>query len=190
MNCPVELWTHADFLRFSAAQELKRVFDLAFRRLSPDLSMDDVIAAMNVNAAPLQIKALPTGSHLGDAVFVKKIEAAGITQHRAARTAFYNFELLRQKVLQGGEPHQAEALQSLQENVFDLWEAAYNEDDPSSRGKPLYSKINRLIGEEDQGRLRTSLPATVLHKKGALHYWADICEAGWTTDFKKIGKEE
>lgn len=190
-NCQIELWSRSDFVGFSCRPDLSGVFAAALQRGVSHPNFDAVISAMRSAGHPQAlIRKLPTTTHLHDAVFVRKLEAAGISQHRAARTAFYNFELLRAAVEQGGNPDEVAALEDLQERLFELWEREYNAREPSDLGRSLVRSVDMAIEKEDQGRLRTSLPTDIIHKKGGLHYWADLCEAGWTTDFKAVGRDE
>jgi hypothetical protein len=187
----IELWSKADFVNFSTRSDLVAVFANALQRGGvKHPNFDAVLSALRAGRADPLVKKLPGRDHLRDAVFVRKIEAAGVSQHRSARTAFYNFELLRAAVEQGGNPDEVAALEDLQERIYDLWEGAYNAHEPDKLGRQLFVAVDKAIEQEDQGRLRTSLPTHILHKKGALHYWADLCEAGWTPDFKQIGRED
>jgi hypothetical protein len=120
---------------------------------------------------------------------VRKLEAAGISQHRSARTAFYNFELVRQAVSQGGSSKELELLEDLQERILDVWESEFNARDATQLGRELFVAVYRRIEKECEGMLHCILPVQVIHKKGGLHYWADNCEAGWTEDFKNIGRD-
>ena len=116
---------------------------------------------------------------------MRKLEAAGIQAHRAARTAFYNFELLRNVIAQGGDASERDALTDLLERIYDSWEELFNSHAPEDLGRRLYNAVNSAIAREDQARLLSAgVRVQSMHKKGGLHYWADICEAGWTTDFK------
>ena len=189
-SCQMELWTKGNFLAFYGRPDLKPVFDIALGRTGSPTGIGEALAEMRVAQPPRQIVPLPDSGHLRDAVFVRKLEAAGIENHRAARTAFYNFELLRESIEQGGNYAETQELRDLLERVYDLWETAYNERSPDELGRDFVREINgRLEGAERQ-RLTSALPAQLIHKKGALYYWADLCEAGWTHDFKALGDEE
>lgn len=186
----IELWSKDDFVAFSTRSDLASIFDLALNRGVKHGTAEEVIAAMQAAVPAASVKRLPSDSHLEDALFVRKLEAAGVTQHRSARTAFYNFELLRASIEQGGNPDEVAALEDLQERVFDVWEDTFNASAPSRLGSSLFVDVNARIVQEDQTRLRTTLPAQMIHKKGALQYWADLCEAGWTADFKTITRRD
>jgi hypothetical protein len=181
----IDLWTKTHFVGFSRQKDLERVFAFALLREGTFQSAKDVIGAM-INALPRRLERLPAAEAFSTAVFVRKLEAAGITQHRAARSAFYNFELLRKAIEEGGTAQEQESLSDLQERVYDLWEAAYNARYPDNLGRALYSAVESQMREQDGGQLASPLNLHLVHKKGGLHYWADICEAGWTVDFKNV----
>lgn len=173
----IELWPATRFEAFRALAGLSHIFDYALKR--SDSLVDE-----------RRLVTLPAATQFADAIFVKKIEAAGIHQHRAARTAFYNFELLRQSISAGGTIEEQEALEDLQNRIFDLWEERFNEHCPDRLGRSLYNCVNSEIAAEDNGRLRCDhLGTQAVHKKGGLHYWADNCHAGWTADFEDIGRQ-
>ena len=182
-GCQIDLWTKTDFDRFEAEPVLKPVFDAAFRGAGSDPVA--ALARIRAMVPPLSIRPLPSAADYAEAVFVRKLEAAGIQTHRAARTAFYNFELLRNAIAQGGDAAEREALTDLLERIYDLWEELFNSHAPDQLGRSLYNAVNSAMNREDQARLMSAaIRAQALHKKGGLHYWADICEAGWTADFK------
>lgn len=182
-GCQIDLWTKTDFDRFEAEPRLKPVFEAAFRGAGSDPV--EALARIRGMMPPLALQHLPSATDYVEAVFVRKLEAAGIQNHRAARTAFYNFELLRNAIAQGGDATEREALTDLLERIFDLWEELFNSHAPTDLGRTLYNAVNAAMTREDQSRLLSAgVRAQALHKKGGLHYWADICEAGWTADFR------
>ena len=189
-DCQIELWSKTEFVSFYPRPELAPIFAIALQEGIKHPNGEAAVAAMRSSGTPALVKTLPAADHLLDAVFVRKLEAAGVSQHRAARTAFYNFELLRASIEQGGNPDEVAALEDLEERIYDLWETEFNARPPDQLGKDFFVAVEKLIAQEDQGRLSTSVPTHVIHKKGGLHYWADLCEAGWTTNFKNIVGEE
>jgi hypothetical protein len=183
----IELWTKPQFIRFSRRADLERVFEGALKRGAGQYAdHNEVITAMRGMASPHPIKGLPAYDYLKDAVFVRKLEVAGITKHRAPRTAFYNFELLRQAIQQGGTPDENAYLEDLQERIYDLWEGLFNAHRPNNLGQSLFTAVEEAMTREDFNRLATPLRAHLMHKKGGLHYWADVCEAGWTEDHASV----
>jgi hypothetical protein len=186
-NRQIDLWPLSKFVSFYGRQDLVNIFNIALERSCKFEDVESLKAAMV--GAQTAIKALPTPVQYADAIFVKKLEAAGISHHRSARTAFYNFELVRQAVSQGGSPREVELLEDLQERILDVWESEFNARDSSQLGRPFFTAVNQRIENECEHILRCALPVQIIHKKGGLHYWADNCEAGWTEDFKNIVRD-
>lgn len=188
-NCSIELWSKTQFVRFSFRPELTPVFRHALRKDEHHDSATKAIEAMKKGRQTL-LQKLPAPDAFSDAVFIKKLEKADITHHRGVRTAFYNFELWRQRIEQEADPDKLEQLADLQEKIYELWESAYNAREPQDLGKNFFLEVEKLIEREHHDRLFTPLQAHLIHKKGAVQYWADLCEIGWTSDFAEVGKED
>jgi len=184
----IELWSGTNFEAFRSMAKLQRIFDLALRN-ETGRSLGDALDDLRTSAR--RVVPLPATEHLQDAIFVKKIEAASVKQHFGARTAFYNFELMRQAVIAGGTADEQTALEDLQTRVFDLWEEQFNLHAPDRLGREFFNTVNAKIASEDGRRLKCDeLGAQIVHKRGGLHYWADNCHAGWTDGFEQFGRSE
>jgi hypothetical protein len=186
---PIDLWAKPHFTSFNARPGLADVFRVAMQRNEVIATAADAVAAMGT-ILPRQVEKPPSNheQRMLTAVFVRKLEAAGITAHRAARSAFYNFELLR-KAIEEGTPEEVSALDDLQERTYHLWECQFNAHFPDRLGRQLFNAVEAEMKEEDTKRLASVLNLHLVHKKGGLHYWADICEAGWTKDHKTLGSD-
>lgn len=188
-NCQIELWTKSRFEAFSCRPELRPIFDHALERGTSHGTVGDVLTGMRAAAGPRLIEGLPSADLYRTALFVRKLERAGWHTHRGARTAFYNFELLRTAVEQGGTHAEQLALGDLRERVYALWEHAFNEHLPSGLGRAFVAEVQRRVFDAHAGALRCVLPAGEMHKVGAVHDWADLCTAGWTPDHEEVGRE-
>lgn len=183
----IELWAKSHFVAFSAKPALADVFNIALKRGIALASAHEALQGMRNGRQTHPLRELPQPNLFRDAIFVRKLEAAGVTQHRAARTAFYNFELLRAAVEQGGTQGEMEALTDLQLRIHELWEDAFNEFSPDQLGRAFVAIVHERVSREHRGCLDSQLPASSTHKRGGLHYWADLCQAGWTVDHQSIG---
>ncbi len=191
-NIPMELWTKCVFTSFSVRDELAALFACALGARGRFASAAEVIQGMQ-KCLPRAVFRLPNdhSAALRRAVFVRKLEAANIKQHRSARAAFYNFELVRKSIEAGGTLDEAAALDDLQERTYAVWETLFNQHCPERLGRALYNAVEAELKAQDKDLLATSLNLHLVHKRGGLHYWADICEAGWTVDHADlIAKEE
>src|ERR1044071_2729709 len=79
---PIELWTRTHFATFSTRKGLDAVFAYALQRGCEHGSVQEVIAAMT-KVRPRSVQKLPAAHDelLRTAVFVRKLEQAGITAH-------------------------------------------------------------------------------------------------------------
>lgn len=180
----VELWNKDSFLKFYTQPDLKPLFDLALTRRSSDVSSaESLVEKISGQAAASKIHPLPSGDALANAIFVRKLELAGVRTHLARRTAFYNFELFRESVDNGGLSAESSDLEDFRLRVLDLWEEEFSSRSQSQLGSPFVAHMDSRIAQEDNGRLSTELGLQLMHKKGALYEWADVCEAGWTSDY-------
>lgn len=180
---PIELWTKSMFTSFSVRKELAEIFACALKQVGNFATVEAVKAAMRKCVARPVHKLPETQSvALQRAVFVRKLEAAGITKHRAARVAFYNFELVRKVIEEGGTQDEMSALEDLQERTYAVWETLFNQHCPERLGRALYNSVEAELKAQDSDQLATPLNLHLIHKRGGLHHWADICEAGWTED--------
>lgn len=183
----IDLMTLSNFETFYSNSTLKPVFDIALKRVADFQAETDVIEHLKKSLAK-PVKSLTDNDQFGDAVFVKKLEAAGVNQHRSARTAFYNFELVRQTIEQGGTSEERAELQNLLENIYSIWEKKFLKKSPNELGKDFYIEVIEELGKS-YPKLSNKLGFQNLHNEGGIHYWADICEAGWTDNFKQILEE-
>lgn len=188
-DCKIHIWDHSHFVAFSTDRRLKAIFDCALERVVQYKSAEEVIDGFRANVPELPLEGLPSASYHSEAMFVRKLELAKITQHTSARTAFYNFELLRTLVSQGGDEGEQKQLHDLLLRVYALWETEFNGREDQASARQFYAAIMRNISGEHQKLLKTLLPAGVVHKQGSMHYWADICSAGWTDDWEVLKNE-
>lgn len=184
-KCAIELWEKSTFVAYQTKPALAPVFDMVLRRNGSSvqtvealgLALGPTTALSVVSPEPSRVDAMQS------AVFVRKLEAAGYREHRAARTAFYNFELLRSYVQEGGD-EDTRSLEDLSERVLALWEDEFNRREVQELGKQFVVALNDKIDDESDRRLQSTLPAQSVHKRGCLYHWADVCQAGWASDYR------
>ncbi len=187
-NCKLHLWNHSNFVAHYVNPKLMPIFDCALERGIKHKTQQELIAILTGKRPELVLEDLPNSQHFSTAQFVRKLELANVTQHAGARRSFYNFELLRSLVTQGGDTKELKELQDLLIRVQALWETEFHARVDDNHGRQFYAEVNRKIADEHEGQLSTTLPAGVLHKQGSLLYLADLCETGWTDNFKDVNK--
>jgi hypothetical protein len=133
-----------------------------------------------------EIKELPEPSSYEDSLFVRKLQAGGISEIQSAKTQFFNAELLVQEVQDKGDPAEVSAVISLREKLRSIWETRYNEA-CSGQGisfSSLYPSVMKAVEDKDKSSLTTSIQATFIHKQGMIHQLADRCHVGWIKNYK------
>ena len=184
--CQFDLWDKSDFVLFSVDNLLKNIFDFALERGIVHTSRDGLLSGLRQPTKIKLLENLPKQDYLKEATFVKKLEAAGIKQHAAVRRAFYNFELLRTSL----DAQQLKELDDLLARVHSIWEKRYNLKPTTMSDRDFYYSVIDEINSEDRKKLATPLPAGPVHKEGSIHFWADICKAGWTANYEDLLAEK
>jgi hypothetical protein len=182
----IELWSKTDFVRFRAQPDLKPIFNFALNQVPEGIDLDTALVKLKTSLNSSPIKKLPSKNQFQQANFVKKLEKADIHSHLAARTAFYNFELLRTAITESGIDDDIYLLEELQVKILDLWEKEYHKCNDEDFGKKFYLQIMEKIENESSKSLKTSLQLDTIFKKGGMHYWTDLCEAGWVKDYDNL----
>ncbi len=181
-TCTFDLWDKSEFVMFRVEKALSKIFDYALEQGVQHASLDDLLTGLRQPTSIKLLENLPKDDHFNEATFVKKLEAAGIKQHAAVRRAFYNFELLRNSL----ENHDLKELDDLLARVHSIWEKKYNLKPETMTDKAFYYSVIDEIKAEDKKGLASPLPAGDIHKEGSIHYWADMCKAGWTENYEDL----
>lgn len=140
------------------------------------------------------IQQLPDEKLYEKSIFIKKLIVAGIQETIAARTQFFNAELLKSEIHDKGDDNELNELLSLYEKIRSMWESRFNEalnsENPEREVPKVYSKMLQSIENMDKEILRSpKLMASFLHKQGFMQQLADRCEIGWTQDFRTLDDE-
>lgn len=189
----IEMWAHDAFVAFHSKPDLARVFQRAMRRgedpLAPDVAMDMARSMVLAEERRSSLVRLPSNDQYSEAVFVRKLEAAGVRTHLAKRAAFYNYEIQRASIDARGDECEIQALDDLLVRTHALWEEEFIRAGDEALGRQFVVHVDSRIREEDTRRLATELPFQVLHKQGALYACADDCTAGWTADHHLLAED-
>lgn len=135
-----------------------------------------------------EIQELPEPSLFSDALFIKKLKAAGITEFISAKTQFFNAELLTQEIIDKGDFSEIKSLKGLKEKLRSMWETRFNKSFtlPDDQMGILYSAVMESIEDHDKKSLdHPDLMATFVHKQGIIHQLSNNCQVGWTKDFRE-----
>lgn len=128
-----------------------------------------------------------------NALFIKKLTHAGITDNSSARSQFFNAEILREEVRARGDVTEQAELDGTYEKILAYWENLFNQakysSDPISETRKVYFKMNDLLAQLDKADLNCpKTAATSFHKKGLMHQLAELCRLGWTPDYKSLSE--
>lgn len=140
------------------------------------------------------IQQLPDEKLYEKSMFIKKLIVAGIQETIAARTQFFNAELLKSEIHDKGDDNELNELVSLYEKIRSMWESRFNEalnsENPEREVPKVYSKMLQTIENTDKETLYSpKLMASFLHKQGFMQQLADRCKIGWTQDFRTLDDE-
>ncbi|GAG51880.1 unnamed protein product, partial [marine sediment metagenome] len=137
------------------------------------------------------IQRLPDEKLYEKSMFIKKLIVAGIQETIAAKTQFFNAELLKSEIHDKGDDGELDELVSLYEKIRSMWESRFNEalnsKNPKREVPKVYSKMLQEIENTDKKTLVSSrIMASFVHKQGFMQQLSDLCEIGWTPDFRTL----
>jgi hypothetical protein len=141
------------------------------------------------------IQYLPALDAYDNSPFIKKLLIVGFEENIAAKTQFFNAELLATEIHDKGDENEINELVNLYEKIRSMWEPRFNEalksDNPDVELPKVYTEMSRSIEELDKGTLNSPrILASFVHKLGFMQQLADKCEIGWSKDFRNIDSEK
>lgn len=133
-------------------------------------------------------------SEFDQALFVRQLKEAGISQDRAARRAFFNAEVMTRDVQEREVRRELDALRSVQAELHQMWhtrfEAERAERDDSTTALPgLYPGVMTAVEAYHQASPSATLRDTLVHRSGLVHHLVEAGHAGWVRNFDRIAEE-
>lgn len=128
------------------------------------------------------------------ALFVRQLHEAGISQDRAARRAFFNAEVLTRDVQEREVQRELNALGSVQAELHQLWHTRYEAEraaasDGARTALPgLYPGVMSAVEAHHQASPSAALRDTLVHRSGLVHHLVEAGHAGWVSDFDRIAE--
>lgn len=126
-------------------------------------------------------------------IFIKKLFAAQIKEVLSAKTQFFNAELIKEELKDKGDDTELAELTNLYEKIRSIWESNYNEfcsDSTIKNQSQLYLSTLKEIKMHDKGILNSPrIRASFIHKQGFMHQLANVCDIGWTINFRDVDWE-
>jgi hypothetical protein len=152
-----------------------------------------VLQRMAENAPdPLPLAPRAETPRYDEALFVKQMEVAGITELDAQRYAFFNADLLVRDVAARAVPAQVAAVDELDATLHGAWELAVadpvtapNAGDYEGSARRLFASVMR-----DAGAVKPppGLPLRPVHTSGLMHRIVDDTRAGWVHDWREVAR--
>ncbi|RDI35356.1 hypothetical protein DFR72_1011107 [Lentzea flaviverrucosa] len=124
---------------------------------------------------------------LGDALFVRQLEAAGNVETDAARGLFFAAEALARDLAAAGNKAGVSALNELHLDVQSLWEQHFNARvaGADDAGK-MQGLIDQVLLEAGQCCDPEGLKLRPAHRKGVVHRLVEDARAGWVRHWRHI----
>ena len=128
------------------------------------------------------------------ALFIKQLQAAGITEDRAARRAFFNAEVMTRDVTEREVGAEVDALDSVRASLHQMWhtrdEAQKAEcGEESDRLPRLYPDVMTAVESYHRASPSQALRDTLVHRSGLVHHLVEEGHAGWVRSYGQIAKE-
>lgn len=140
--------------------------------------------------AMLEVLSPPDDLDFSKSVFVEKLKSAKIDEGiEVCEKQFYNSEILKREIDSKQVSEDIKELNSLTENIHELWFTQFLKHKTESDGNKLLGEVNEVIERENDISLKTKILVSLTQKKGILHQLADECQVGWVKDYKKTLKD-
>lgn len=144
-------------------------------------------------AEPLPLAPRIETPRYDEALFVKQMEVAGITELDAQRYAFFNADLLVRDVAARAVPAQIAAVEELDATLQSAWELAVadpatspNASDYEGSARKLFVSVMREAGA---AKAPHGLPLRSVHTSGLMHRIVDDTRAGWVHDWRDVARQ-
>lgn len=133
-------------------------------------------------------------SEFDQALFVRQLKAAGISQDRPARRAFFNAEVMTRDIQEREVRSELDALSSVQADLHQMWHTRFESeraerDDASTTLPGLYPGVMTAVEKHHETSPSPILRDTLVHRSGLVHHLVEAGHAGWVRDFDRIADE-
>lgn len=149
----------------------------------------------SVPGGPLETVAevlpLPGEHGYDDALFIRQLEAADISENESAKRQFFNYEALARDVADKADPTEIKTLQAVEAEVHAIWETRFNAagmDLDTGKDPALHMNVMEAIRSHYATSAPTLPPMNSVHRFGSMHQVVENGEAGWVAHFRKIAE--
>lgn len=149
----------------------------------------------SMGASPTQLPAkvlpLPTDHGYDDALFVRQLVEADITENESAKRQFFNYEALARDVADKADPTELQTLETLEAEIHAIWETRFagaSMDSETGKDHDFHSGVMEAIRSHFSADPKSLPPMSVVHHFGTMHRVVENGEAGWVSHFRKIAE--
>lgn len=184
----IDLWDAPRLRRMLMSPDVRHVFDEFYG------SFADSAASSRTESQKRGEIAVSTDDtpDYNNALFVKQLGVAGITNADAQRTAYFNADLVARDVAARAVADELAAVRELDMEVLGHWEDAVadpasepNESEYQASARRLFVAVMSRI---QQVTAPAALPVRRLHVRGFMHKVVDAGRAGWVHDWTSIAQ--
>lgn len=136
---------------------------------------------------PLDTETLADEERYDSALFVRQLEAAGITETRSARREFFNAEVLRREVRNKAVDEEVSELAQRSIEILAIWESRFAAAGPEEAdARSLYGEVHGALETHHRGTVLRALRASLIHTLGLMHFHVDEAQAGWIQKWREV----
>lgn len=144
------------------------------------------------SAPARKLETLVDDSAYGDALFVRQMLAAKLSETFEAREAYFNAEILTHEIQDKGLPEEEAALSNWRKRTAATWSKNFNDGLQVHEGEQLPGLYRQVMDEIEQRHEAESaaLRASPVHGFGIMHQAVDSGRAGWVRGWRAIAHPE
>jgi hypothetical protein len=133
-------------------------------------------------------------SKFDNALFIKQLRVAGITQDQVARRAFFNADVMARDIQEREVRAELQALGTVHANLHQMWHTRFEAEkatcDPATTKLPrLYPELMAAIEVHHGANPSPELRDTLVHRTGLVHHLVEAGQAGWVRNFDDVVRE-
>jgi hypothetical protein len=139
----------------------------------------------------VKVLPLPADHRYDDALFIRQLVEADITENESAKRQFFNYEALARDVADKADPTELQTLETLEAEIHAIWESRFagaSMDPETGKDHHFHSGVMETIRSHFSTDPKSLPPMSVVHHFGTMHRVVENGEAGWVAHFRKIAE--
>ncbi|MEC0710134.1 hypothetical protein P8881_21625 [Bacillus haynesii] len=131
-----------------------------------------------------EIQEIDENIDFSEAMFVTKLESAGIFDNEDCQQEFFNADIVKSMIESRGLETEIKSFEMLTYNIKSVWKNKHRLYKDEKDGNELLSQVYTRVEDLDKTTLSIKeLDIPLVVKKGILHHLSDECEVGWTKNY-------